>query len=343
MSIFRLAFAAVLGTVVVLIGAACGDDAVRNDFEDDNVTRPSGPSPQVVIDRDAEPPLTTMRMAHVAPDVGPIDFCYQAARTGSLVGPVLRGGEASTPDAGNDPEAGLLDVASILDAALAPDAASDTDGGSAPLAYRNVSKYRSLASAGPLTIVVVPASATSCANPILSEDVTLDPGKLWTVAVLGRRNDAGDGLGIVAFTDDGATAPETARVRVLHAALGAGKAQAAGPLALRAVATKTTTLAERAEPRRASSPSESVPVDALGYAEVAPIAAPASLAIAPAEKDQGDAGNVEPWQSGAVELEMRGGSLHTAFVLSSANGGFEVVWCADKRTVDDRTDCRVVR
>ncbi|MCW5837082.1 MAG: hypothetical protein KIS78_32105, partial [Labilithrix sp.] len=188
-----------------------------------------------------------------------------------------------------------------------------------------------------------PAGATSCANALVTADVTLDPGKLFTVALFGRHADGGVSLEVGAFTDDRSTEPNKLRARVIHAALGAADVPGVGPLAVRAVASKTTVLADRVAPRRAATASQAVMVDGLGYVTAAPIPPPASIAIGPASSDGADSG-FETWQSQSADLGLHGGSLHTAFVLTGATEStFEVLWCADTTTSGDRTTCALVR
>jgi hypothetical protein len=309
---------------------------------------------------DAQSAATTMRLAHVAPDLGPVDFCYRVARTSSFEGPVLGGGlGGNTPDAGAPDDSGDSGDASgddasgagIADAAVTDSGTGDLDGGSPSVGYRSVSRYLTLEASGPLTIALIAPGATSCAAPLFTADVTLDPGKLSTVAIVGIRDaDAGAGdapLALVAFTDDRATTSAMARVRMIHAALGIpGRRQAAGALAVRASSAQTVTLAERLEPRRAGAPSGAVPVDSLGYATLAPIPSPAQLAVGaaamtgPATTDAAS----DSWVSQSGALDLRGGSLHTGFVLTGdAQQPFEVLWCTDTSTSGDRTTCVLVR
>ena len=162
-----------------------------------------------------------------------------------------------------------------------------------------------------MTIAIVEGGATSCASPIATGDVTLDPGKLSTVAVFSRPGDGGaPALEVAAFTDDRTTAGDTIRVRVIHAALGTSYAQPEGALAARASAAKTTVLTDRVEPRRAATESEAVQVDALGYVTAPPIPPPASIAIGAALTDGGADAGFEPWLSKADDLGLSGGSLH---------------------------------
>lgn len=309
---------------------ACGDDRPSTDFGGISGDGSVGSLPEAGVGGgDAEAPAATMRLAHLAADVGPIDFCWQVAGTGSFEGPVLgRGRRGAQDDAGE----GGLPEASIGDADAA-DASTEPF-----LEYRAVSRYLELGGAGPLTFAIVEAGASSCAAPILVEDVTLDPGKLVTVALLGARAaDAGtpSALGLAAFVDDRDTVPDKARVRVVHAAEGAGA------ISVRAVSAKAIPLADRVEPRRAATPSAAIPVDALGYATIAALPPPAALAVVPVEGD--DAGPTSGWQSAARDLGLRGGSLHTAFVLAGAGQPFEIVWCADTSTDGDRAACTLVR
>jgi hypothetical protein len=95
--------------------------------------------------------------------------------------------------------------------------------------------------------------------------------------------------------------------------------------------------------RKAFSASEALSVDTLGYVTADPIPPPASFAIAPAAPVDAAALPQKPWQSAPQDLGLRGGSLHTAFVLTgSGDDAFEVLWCADTTTSGDQTECRRV-
>lgn len=295
---------------------------------------------------DSAAPATTMRLAHVAPGLGPVDFCYRTASSTSFEGPVLNGGvgtikrDAGAGDGGDagdpSPEAGQPD-----------DDAGDA--GATSVGYRNVSRYLTLGASGPLTIALVAPGATSCATPLLSGDVTLDPGKLSTVAIIGHPGeDAGDTqLSLVAFIDDRSTVPDQARVRMVHAALGTSSGR--GPsslLAVRASGATTLPLADLLEPRKVAAPSATVPVDSLGYATITPLPSPAQLAVGAAAGSGPPAADasVDSWVSAAGELDLRGGSLHTGFVLSGGEQQpYEVLWCTDTALAGDRTLCTIVR
>jgi hypothetical protein len=338
---------------------ACGSSgSAGSDKISDGDSGPGTLPDAAVGPSDAQSAATTMRLAHVAPDLGPVDFCYRMAKTSSFEGPVLGGGlGGNMPDAGTaddsgdsgDASSGDASAAGIADAAVTDSGTGDLDGGSPSVGYRSVSRYLTLEASGPLTIALIAPGATSCAAPLFTADVTLDPGKLSTVAIVGILDgDAGAApLALVAFTDDRTTTSAMARVRMIHAALGIpGGRQAAGTLAVRASSAQTVTIAEQLEPRKAGAPSAAVPVDSLGYATLAPIPSPAQLAVGaaavpgPATTDAAS----DSWVSQAGALDLRGGSLHTGFVLTGdGQQPFEVLWCTDTSTSGDRTTCVLVR
>lgn len=329
---------------------ACGDSGGSGSGGANAGDGGSGALPDAAVGQsDTGPPATTMRLAHVAQGLGSVDFCYRTASSTSFEGPVIGGGlgtikkDAGAADAGDG--GGDLDAGSD-DAADAADAGGDAGGGAASVAYRTVSRYLTLGASGPLTVALVAPGSTSCATQLFVADVTLDPGKLSTVAIVGRpTEDAGDAqLALVAFIDDRTTVPDKARVRMVHAALGtaAGRA-AAGALAARASGSTTLPLADLIEPRRAAAPSATVPVDSLGYATIAPLPSPARLAASAAPGTSGGDASTGSWASEAGELDLRGGSLHTGFILSSDAQLYEVLWCTDTSTAGDRTLCSLVR
>jgi hypothetical protein len=301
-----------------------------------------------VAPTDAEPPATTMRLAHVAPDLGPVDFCYRMATTSSFEGPVLNGGLGSTVkhDAGADGGDASLPLPG-LDAGLDSGDEGGADAGAASVSYRTVSRYLTLEASGPLTIALVAPGATSCATPLFTADVTLDPGKLSTVAITSAPK--GDGgaaeLALAAFIDDRLTTANKARVRMIHAALGTrAKHTVTGALSVRASGAQTVSIADRVEPKKVASPSATVPIDSLGYATVAPVPSPAQLAVGAAASPTASDAAIDSWASEGVDLGLRGGSLHTGFVLTGEDQqSFEVLWCTDTSTSGDRTTCVRVR
>ena len=328
---------------------ACDDGGGSSPDNTSNGEGGAGALPDAAVGpRDSAAPATTMRLAHVAPGLGPVDFCYRTASSSSFEGPVLNGGIGTIKrDAGADGG----DADAPADAGEPDDDAGDAggDAGTASVGYRTVSRYLTLGASGPLTIALVAPGATSCATPLLSADVTLDPGKLSTVAIVGHPgDDAGDAqVAMVAFIDDRTTVPDQARVRMVHAALGTPSGRAASSLlAVRASGATTLTLAELIEPKKAAAPSATVPVDSLGYATIPPLPAPAQLVVGAAAGGTPPAGDaaVDSWVSSAGELDLRGGSLHTGFVLSSdEQHPYEVLWCTDTALAGERTLCTLVR
>lgn len=317
-----------LPPLLALAAYACSDDASDGSITDtDNPPAPTLPD-ATVLPSDSGSPKSIMRLAHLATglDIEKVDFCWKSAGSGSFEGPVLGAGVVVGDDAGQD--AG--DDAD-LDAEVAD--AGDASVG-ATLAYREVSRYVTLDGSGPLTLAVVPAGRP-CGASMIVADVTLDPGKLNTVMLAGSAtSDAGDALGVTAFTDDRTTIPTSARVRVIHAALGPD----AVPIAVRASSGITVDLAARVEPRHTGTASTTV--DAFGYATIAPLPSPATIAVSPAEASDG---GTPGWQSMPAPLDLRGESLHTAFVLTGEGAPYEVLWCTDTSTSGDNTTCVLLK
>lgn len=324
----RLLLISLVGVAAVAHAQACGVDDGLSSFVDDDAGRPIDRGDALPFGNDAEPSLGSLRLAHLAPELGTVDFCY-AALTGAFEGPILRGG-------GADPDAST-DAAEAGDADASTDAAADASDAAAPgVAYGTVTKYLTLQATGTIKLAIVRAGATSCTNRLVEGNVTVDPGKLTTVALFGAPSadlDAGDGgdaadggdpgaPSIVAFVDDRGTKSDRARVRMIHAST-------AGKLVVRAGPTLVT---DDLQPRKAGAASQTVPVDELGFATITPVAPPASLEIDPSG-----------WKSAPVDLDLRGDSLHTGFVLDGPDGGFDVVWCADRTTTAELTACIRVR
>lgn len=320
----RLALGSVVLLSLVALAVAC-------------VEEPSAPFPADASDggplatprdggggaEDAGPPVTFLRLAHAAPDLGPVDFCYREVGSSSFEGPVLAGTPKAVADA-------------AVDAADAADAAPVVDAGDAgpSLAYRAVTGYAAAVATGTVEIAIVLAGS-SCAESLVVGNVTLDPGKRTTIVLLGRRDVDGGAaaLGLVGLVDDRTPADGGARVRVVHAALRADAAPS--PILVRVVADPPRLLAERVEPRRVALPSDTV--DALGYTTVLPLTEPASLAVTSLD----DAGSL-PWESGKTALGLAAGDVRTAFVLPDGDA-FEAVICDDTRATSDDAACVVVR
>ena len=343
---------------------ACGGDGGSGSNQPGDGDGGTGLLPDAAVaPSDAQSAATTMRLAHLAPDLGRVDFCYRSANTSSFEGPVLGDGLGSTPrpssdaaagggeggDSGDEGGSGAND---LLDATLGDGGADDdggADGGAPSVGYRTVSRYLTLDASGPLTIALIAPGATSCATPLFTADVTLDPGKLSTVAVVGLSDTdaSGSALSLVAFTDDRETVPAMTRVRMIHAALGGpGGRAASGALSVRAASSQTVTVADHVDPRKAGAPSAVVPVDSLGYATLAPVPSPAELAVGAADMTgppTTDASS-DSWVSQASELDLNGSTLHTGFVLTGGDQQpYEVLWCTDTSTTGDLTTCTLVR
>jgi hypothetical protein len=351
---------------------ACGGDGGSGTNQPGDGDGGTGSLPDAAVGpSDAQSAATTMRLAHLAPDLGQVDFCYRSAKTSSFQGPVLGDGLGAPPppssdaggnangDSGAEGGTGTNDLldADVADAALGDAGGPDdggADGGAASVGYRTVSRYLTLDASGPLTIALIAPGATSCATPLFTADVTLDPGKLSTVAIVGLSDTdaSGSALSLVAFTDDRETKPAMTRVRMIHAALGGpGGRAASGALSVRASSSQTVTVADHVDPKKAGAPSAVVPVDSLGYATLAPVPSPAQLAVGAADIAPADMGgppatdaSSDSWVSQASELDLNGSTLHTGFILTGGDQQpFEVLWCTDTSTTGDLTTCTLVK
>ena len=165
-----------------------------------------------------------LRLAHVAPDLGDLDFCYRATSSDPYIGPVLGGAgspkeagapqDASSPkdagaeaptDAATDADApdatDASDAAAVSDAALdatiadagadanqALDAAAGDAGKQVFLPYLSMTGYVALQGSGTFEIAIVDASSQGCSTPRLVGQVTLDAGRRSTLALMGRED-----------------------------------------------------------------------------------------------------------------------------------------------------------
>ncbi len=295
----------------------------------------------------APPAQTTMRLAHASPDLGPVDFCWRQTGAASFTGPVLGGDlppEGGSPggDAGPDgaAEAGSLDAADVpTDAAdgapeasmpMPPDAGTPGD-----LVFGTMSPDVLLPSAGTFDIAVVAAGQTSCATRRLAGTVTLDAGKRATVVLMGlaAADSGADALGVVAFTD-APIDPQTARVRMIHAALGAAGQPATGPLFVNA---GNTTIAAEVDPRMTGAPSTTPEVDALGYATLAPLEPPTPLQL-------GTLGDVlsSTWTTAGSDLAVQAGTSHTGIIVTVGQDALGIAWCGDAPTNRGPATCAVL-
>ena len=304
---------------------------------------------------------TTMRLAHASPDLGPVDFCWRQSGAASFTGPVLGGdlppeagppmadgaaedsGDAGPSDATPGPEAevgtpdaGTPDVGTD---AGTPDEGTDAGtpdaGMPAELVFGTMSPDVLLPAAGTFDIAVVAAGQTSCATRRFAGTVTLDAGKRATVGLMGlAAQDGGPGaLGVVAFTDTPID-PQTARVRMIHAALGAPSQPPTGPLSVRA---GSTVIAAEVDPRMTSAPSTAPAVDSLGYATLPPFQPPTPLEIG----TLGDAAATY-WTTVGSDLTVQPGTSHTGIIVSVGQGALGIAWCGDAPTNRGPATCAVL-
>ena len=287
---------------------------------------------------------TTMRLAHASPDLGAVDFCWRQSGNASFTGPVL-GGDLPPPEAGPPMTEGSADAAAGEtgpgDASDAWNEASTLETGTpdaampAELVFGSVSPDVLLPAAGTFDIAVVPAGQTSCTKHRLVGTVTLDAGKRATVVLMGvAEQDSGpDALGVVAFTDAPIN-PQTARVRLIHAALGANSEPATGPLSVKA---GTTVIASEIDARMTSAPSTSPAIDALGYATLPPFQPPTALELA----TLGDVAATH-WTTAASDLTVQTGTSHTGIIVTFGQGALGIAWCGDAPTNRGAATCAVL-
>jgi hypothetical protein len=373
----------VITAQAMLVGACSSHDEGPSDASPDyfGVTTPPGDGAPADGGSDAAPSATaTMRLAHMVPDLGPLDFCWRASGSATFTGPMLHAALDAGPDAGDasldgsptdadadagDDAAGLADAgadatvdadaangaadAAPADAAIdaAPvDAAAPDGGGTPALDFGEITPDETLPGGGTFDLALVAAGASTCAQPLVVQAVTLDAGKRATVVAMGlAARDAGSSaaLSLAAFTDDVAIDPAHARVRMIHAALGAPDGSAgAPPLEVSLVAgSAAIPVAAELDPRRATTPSAQDPsVDALGYAALDPIASPAAIRLTAV----GDAGAGATWTTALVgDLDTGAGTVHSAFVVSRPAGALGVVWCGENTTSGPAVTCRLLQ
>jgi hypothetical protein len=193
-----------------------------------------------------------------------------------------------------------------------------------------------LFSAGTFDIAVVTAGQTSCATRRLVGSVTLDAGKRATVVLMGLAGqDSGpDALGVVAFTDEPID-PLSARVRMIHAALGASSQPAIGPLLVIAAGS---VIAPEVDPGMTSAPSMTrPPVDALGYATLSVFDPPTPLQL----DTLGDATAIK-WVTAERDLAVQEGTSHTGIILTLGQGALGVAWCGDGPATPGTPTCSLL-
>jgi hypothetical protein len=174
-----------------------------------------GESPSDATDGDSNL-STSMRIANLAPWLGPIDLCVLAPGSGTFMGPLIS--PSAVPDASFGGDDGLdLDASSSEDSSLdvsffdvepdavpldggledvmvdsaIPDAgtsdvevgAEDAGAAGIGLAPFAMTRYFELKSAGTFEIAILLAGRGSCTAPYLTQKVTLDPGKKTTIVL----------------------------------------------------------------------------------------------------------------------------------------------------------------
>lgn len=265
----------------------------------------------IVPGRDVAPPpapSSYLRLAQLAPELGAVDLCYRTKGSQGFTGPLLVSAapslDAGAGDAGS-PDAGAAE-------------GGPSDGGSSGVPFATVSTWVPLSVTGTLDLALVPAGDTNCSAPRLLGQVTLDAGKRVTLVAMGTAMGADAGshaLAIESFVDDTVVHAETARVRVVHGALGGANTSGWGTLSMSvAFGAQVERVAAAVAPRHASSPSNVPPVvDALGYNERAPVTLSAALRFAYAP----DAGsNGGPWSTPPVDdLGLGPTTVVTVFLL----------------------------
>jgi hypothetical protein len=207
-----------------------------------------------------------------------------------------------------------------------------------------MTNYITFPGSGTFQVALVAGGATTCATPLATLVVTLDPGKLATVALAGAYSPADDGgtasLSLLRFIDDPKSDATNARVRIIHAALGTTKKAGPGALTVSVKGAESPVIAAHVDPEQAAAADTSPPTDMLGYALITPIPPATALVVAPAAG--ADAGGLAPWTSAFTDLGLDATSLHTGFAVSDEAQDFAVVWCSDQSTVGKRVDCRTI-
>jgi hypothetical protein len=354
---------AVAAGVVAAAVVACGDDSTSGGAQSTvDASNPSALTDVAVANADSATPQATARFVHLASNLGDVDFCVRSATAEAFVGPILAGGGVGPADAGgsnaNDAGSDAMGAADAADANDANDfseAGADdggveagggaTDGGaSTALAPRTMTNYITFPGSGTFQVAVVAGGATTCAAPLATLVVTLDPAKLATVALAGVYSPTDDGgtasLTMLRFIDDPQSVATSARVRIVHAALGTPNKSAPGALTVSAKGTESLVIAAHVDPGQAAAADTSPPTDMLGYALITPIPPSTALVVGPAAG--ADGGAVKQWTSAFTDLGLDATSLHTGFIVSDDAQDFAVVWCRDESTVGKRVDCRTI-
>ncbi len=370
----RLSFAALVLLAGALPLAGCSEAGAGADASADYVGVQPGPDATGDDSGgDASGEVSTaLRLANMSPDLGPVDFCWRVSGATSFTGPVLgerpadagaavdgggvdatlEGGAEATADAGADAIAeggddGATDAAAEAtgDAGLSLDASADAAeagsagadaGATAQVAFGAMSARVYLPASGTFDLALVAADQLSCEAPRFIGRVTLDAGKSATVAILGQvavDGGSASALHLTAFVDE---LPEatSAKVRVIHAALGAAHTPPAPALSV--TAGEGVVLAPEVDPGEATLPSTSPPVDSLGYLDAASVPGVAAVQL----DSMGDA-QPHTWTTPFVDLGARAGTVHTGFVVNLQGGALGLAWCGDLSSRALPPSCRL--
>ena len=354
--------------LVALVGAALGcgcrdTTAVSLDASDEHgiIGNPTDASGVDASAPDAGMLTTTLRLANLSPDLGPIDFCYRAPAMQTFNGPVLSPGMPgmTAGDAGAeaaaDASAETGDAAAPLDggprdatpeAASVPDASveetgPDTglDAGPPGVPTFQITSYLQLEGAGTFDFAIVRAGALTCDKPLYTAQATLDSGKSSTLALMGiaaAEAGAGDALRAVTFTDDPTVVMTSFRARFIDAAFGFGMTPTHGAWQVSLGGGMISSLGVVPLGDH-SAPSSTPPVDPLGYLTGVPVSPPAALHL-----DAADDAGAFSWATSSVDLGLAGGSVHTGFIVSDARGLLDVLWCNESNLATPMMSCALL-
>jgi hypothetical protein len=269
----------------------------------------------------------------------------EAAAADATVHADAEGDAAAAVDVGADADGGddgrVEEVGAVVVDAGAPDGADDAGaeaGAWGPsLSFGALTGDVALPMAGTFDIALVEVGAVACRSPKLVAPVTLAPGQLSTVAILGLATaDAGSdsALSIVAFADESATDSGETRVRIVNAAL--GWPGGAGPATPLAVSIGGESIAGEVDPKHATSLSMLPSVDPLGYATVAAVTPPSALRL----DSLGDAAQ-QSWMTDPEDFGLSAGTVHSGFVVDRSASSLGVVWCKGASVMATTAFCDV--
>lgn len=269
--------------------------------------------------------------ADTGADVAESDAEAQEAGDGAAPGDAGARASDAGLDASDAGEASQGDAAS--DAGVAGGGQLADGGAAMRVDFGQASEVVTLPAIGTLDIALVAPYQLSCASPRFIGRVTLDPGKVATVVVMGEKGveAGGSALQIKAFIDD--PPGKAAQVRVIHTALGGPGEPPSPALGVEAAGVP---LAPEVEPGQASAASTSPSVDTLGYAPTPVLPGPAPIEIT----TLGDAA-ARTWTTPFFDQGLLAGTSHTAFVVTLAAGSLGIVWCEDAFVASPAAPCLI--